>query len=184
MTDEIACTCKCAPEEHGPKGCKTWYGDKNTGFACNCDWRQPPSAKLKAENARLTDKVGDDCAEPGCPSVACVFNVNDPLPERWTRTVESGSGPPRIRLRCPSHPLPPGGIVTIGGKQVRPFPEKPLRSTHKDRLALDCGRLIIEMIHGRAKAGTLWREHKAEWVEEEIRQEIAQIILKNGFEKL
>lgn len=97
MIDEIACTCACAPEEHGSYGCKTWYGDKNTGFGCNCDWR--------------------------------------------------------------------------------PATDKTLRSTHKDRLALDCGRQIIELFQSRALVPYL-RDA------EEMRQEIAQIILKNGFEKL
>lgn len=100
----ITCTCKCAPEDHGPYGCKTWYGDRNTGFGCNCDWRHPPSA---------------------------------------TR----------------------------------------LRSTHKDRLALDCGRLIIEKLLERLPAIELF-DDRPTWSKEEFRQEIAQIILKYGFEKL
>jgi len=52
MVPEIACTCKCAPEEHGPNGCKTWYGDKNTGFRCNCDWR-PGQDKMLIEAAAV-----------------------------------------------------------------------------------------------------------------------------------
>ena len=104
MVPEIACTCKCAPEEHGPNGCKTWYGDKNTGFRCNCDWR--------------------------------------------------------------------------------PGQDKMLRSTHQDRLALDCGRLIIEKLKDRLRLADCTIVDLLVWVEEEIRQEIAQIILKNGFEKL
>jgi len=104
MTDEIACTCKCAPEEHGPYGCKTWYGDRNSGFACNCDWRSGPI--------------------------------------------------------------------------------KTLRSTHKGRLALDCGRLIIEMLQQKEVTGVGIRGLVFGWSHEELRQEIAQIILKNGFEKL
>lgn len=94
------CTCKCSPEEHGPRGCKTWFGDKNTGFRCNCDWRSAP--------------------------------------------------------------------------------DKPLRSTHKDRLALDCGRQIIEALKERG----VWPDPAEAWMFEELRQEIAQIILKSGFEKL
>ena len=103
MTDEITCTCKCAPEEHGPHGCKTWYGDRNTGFGCNCDWR--------------------------------------------------------------------------------PATDKPLRSTHKDRLALDCGRQIIDELRKYRRFDDLFVDMPLGG-EEEIRQEIAQIILKNGFEKL
>lgn len=30
--------CVCSTEEHGPRGCRTWYGDKNTGFRCSCTW--------------------------------------------------------------------------------------------------------------------------------------------------
>lgn len=36
--EKTSCTCSCAPEEHGKNGCKTWFGDKNTGFRCSCDW--------------------------------------------------------------------------------------------------------------------------------------------------
>lgn len=30
------CTCPCSVNEHEPRGCGTWYGDRNTGFGCNC----------------------------------------------------------------------------------------------------------------------------------------------------
>lgn len=33
------CECPCGPEAHGRNGCKTWYGDRNTGFGCDCDWK-------------------------------------------------------------------------------------------------------------------------------------------------
>ena len=110
MVPEIACTCKCSPEEHGPHGCKTWYGDRNSGFKCNCDWRL-----WKAPYA---------------------YN---PMPS--------------------------------------------LRSTHQDRLALDCGRQIMEMLKARFDAPFATRLGE-DVSSEELRQEIAQIILKNGFEKL
>lgn len=100
---ESVCTCKCRPDEHGLNGCKTWYGDRNTGFGCNCAWRSRP--------------------------------------------------------------------------------DKPLRSTHQDRLALDCGRLIIEKLKERLRFKDLFDDMPM-WSEEEVRQEIAQIILKSGFEKL
>lgn len=58
---------------------------------------------------------------------------------------------------------------------------KPLRSTHEDRLALDCGRQIIEMLKKRFP---MWRAYLESWTEEEVRQDMAQIILKSGFEKL
>ena len=34
----VKCTCRCEPQKHGRNGCKTWYGDKNTGFPCDCHW--------------------------------------------------------------------------------------------------------------------------------------------------
>lgn len=56
-----------------------------------------------------------------------------------------------------------------------PNSEKPLRSTHQDRLALDCGRQIIESLRKRFPT---WSAYLNQWEGEELRQEIAQIILK------
>lgn len=68
-------------------------------------------------------KPFDACDAPGCESVACVYDLADPLPEGWTRVVISG--PParsKIALRCPVHPLPEGGVVTVAGQRVSPAP--------------------------------------------------------------
>lgn len=71
----------------------------------------------------------DDCNEPGCLSNACLRldvpnPLEAPLPEGWTRSVvvRAPETSPRVVLRCPEHPLPVGGIVTIGGVQVCPKP--------------------------------------------------------------
>ena len=147
MTDEIACTCKCAPEEHGPHGCKTWYGDKNTGFACNCDWRlwkAPYAYSPMPPHLHRMNTANMTCWDCGI----ALTNVKTPE-------------------TCP----------------VRAAQEKTLRSTHKDRLALDCGRQIMEMLKARFDAPFATRLGE-DVSSEELRQEIAQIILKNGFEKL
>ena len=34
-----SCDCTCGVESHGPNGCKSWYGDRNTGFGCECSWK-------------------------------------------------------------------------------------------------------------------------------------------------
>jgi hypothetical protein len=79
------------------------------------------------EPNKLSNKpLSNYCDELGCMS--SVSNVDDPLPKGWTRTVVSGYSPESpsrvsLRLRCPAHPLPPGGIVTMGGKQVSPPPQ-------------------------------------------------------------
>lgn len=148
MTDEIACTCKCSPEEHGPNGCKTWFGDRNTGFGCNCDWSPRPEKLCAA--ATPMDKI------------------------RTATFIALDKGFTNLCLEC------------LGGfnEAVCPKCAKPLRSTHQDRLALDCGRLIIEMLQQKEAAGVGIRGLVFGWSHEVFRQEIAQIILKNGFEKL
>jgi hypothetical protein len=30
------CDCEHTSEEHGPYGCKVWFGDRNTGDGCDC----------------------------------------------------------------------------------------------------------------------------------------------------
>jgi predicted ABC-type ATPase len=76
-------------------------------------------------------------------------------------------------------------LECLGGfnEAVCPKCAKPLRSTHQDRLALDCGRLIIEMLTRRIDVGFTVGSLPT-YSEKEIRQAVAQIILKNGFEKL
>ena len=143
-----SCTCKCAPEEHGPNGCKTWYGDRNTGFGCNCDWRLLKYPKVR--------EIAERMAEPVMPPH--LHRTNTANMTCWDCSVDLTNV--KTPETCP----------------VRASQEKPLRSTHKDRLALDCGRLIIERLR-------LFDERPT-WNQEELRQEIAQIILKNGFEKL
>ena len=155
MTDEIACTCKCAPEEHGPHGCKTWYGDKNTGFRCNCDWRLLKYPKVR--------EIAERMAEPVMPPH--LHRTNTANMTCWDCSVDLTNV--KTPETCP----------------VRASQEKPLRSTHKDRLALDCGRQIIDELRKYRRFDDLFVDMPLGG-EEEIRQEIAQIILKNGFEKL
>jgi hypothetical protein len=32
------CSCSHLPNEHGPNGCREWFGDRNAGFKCSCEW--------------------------------------------------------------------------------------------------------------------------------------------------
>jgi len=153
--EQIACTCKCLPEEHGPKGCKTWYGDKITGFRCNCDWRLLKYPKVR--------EIAERMAEP----------VRPPHLHR-TNTAN---------MTCWDCGIALTNVKTPETCPVRAAQEKTLRSTHKDRLALDCGRQIMEMLKARFDAPFATRLGE-DVSSEELRQEIAQIILKNGFEKL
>jgi len=41
VRDKYRCECPCPPEKHGSAGCNTWYGDKNTGHGCGCDYGRP-----------------------------------------------------------------------------------------------------------------------------------------------
>lgn len=53
---ETRCTCPCEPSEHHKRGeCMAWYGDKNTGFGCNCHATpdQCQITRLLAEIERL-----------------------------------------------------------------------------------------------------------------------------------
>lgn len=84
------------------------------------------------------------CNEPGCANVALGYNVyGDAIPEGWTPTVVSSPpAPPVVRLRCPTHPLPPGGIITMGGKQVFPSvrdPDRPPEKEHPELIKLCAG---------------------------------------------
>ena len=82
MVPEIACTCKCAPEEHGPNGCKTWYGDKNTGFRCNCDWR-PGQDKMLIEAAAVN---------PNRPRGQVRYSRSRVNPRLWARAEHDREG--------------------------------------------------------------------------------------------
>jgi hypothetical protein len=153
---QIACTCKCAPEEHGPNGCKTWFGDNNTGFRCNCDWRLLKYPKVREIAERMTALV---------------------MPPHLHRTNTAN-------MTCWDCGVDLTAVTTVETCPVRAAQEKTLRSTHKDRLALDCGRQIMEMLQQKEATGVGIRGLVFGWSHEELRQEIAQIILKNGFEKL
>lgn len=32
------CSCSHHQSEHGPSGCRGWFGDLNTGYRCSCEW--------------------------------------------------------------------------------------------------------------------------------------------------
>jgi len=44
IDEPIKCTCKCNLSDHNKHGCNTWYGDRNSGFGCDCLWRQSADA--------------------------------------------------------------------------------------------------------------------------------------------
>lgn len=69
----------------------------------------------------------DACEESTCTRTAQLrLDVPHPLegqlPVGWTSIVVTEQGKPRVALRCPQHRLPPGGVITIGGKPVSPAP--------------------------------------------------------------
>ena len=193
MTDEIACTCKCAPEEHGPHGCKTWYGDRNTGFACNCDWRlwkapyayspMPPHLhRMNTANMTCWD-CGIALTNVKTPETCPVRAAQEKTPRDPDRPCER-EHPELITLCAGLRELSvPCDGFTPAADALGAIRRASLRSTHQDRLALDCGRLIIEKLLEWLPARELF-DNRPSWSQEEFRQEIAQIILKNGFEKL
>ena len=38
IENPLKCDCSCEVGKHGSNGCKSWFGDRNTGFGCDCSW--------------------------------------------------------------------------------------------------------------------------------------------------
>ena len=64
------CTCSCAPSEHRKNGCRVWFGDKNTGFRCNCDWNGKPPEPLNEHHILVVVKTSDSYLDAMCKLVA------------------------------------------------------------------------------------------------------------------
>lgn len=56
----LDCTCLCEVDAHKSNGCETWFGDRNTGFQCSCDWRgniKPATEKSAVVTVKSTDNA-------------------------------------------------------------------------------------------------------------------------------